>query len=801
MGLKDFFNKIASKFGKRLDIPVEVMSSSRLHEEIKDAVKRIEETQKLDNRTERVLNRVFDININDKNFKYLEFSTLLKAAKDFELRKEILEKYASKVDFEDLHMLSNRYFSWESTPEQDELRTIIYTQNIERLDIEDIIGYENFNVFQKLYTFTSDKEKRRLMLESVLKSPRKTEEDLKEYIEFISSLPEDEKLYNVEEILAERKAKKVNSSKEKAGAKGEKTTLSDEVRARIDPDLLDYLTTFTKNPSIISYYDLIEDFEEFLSQDKTKTNLFFSIYERLKEIETYPEEHSQDLIKYLNRLDKEELESIDISNENDLDKALGIAFLKYTMLPDWNSVNKKIKFDEYDEVLKADCSKVIHNKLSSRVQLLDALGMRFFHMPYEKMRELVEVYGEDIDSFIADYKQKENLSDEEKSEFSALTVIRNFKEILQVEDKDAIIKTYEELDKMEEFDRIDYKSIVAFDETIRRVYAKDYKKDLYIPNNNDKKVIDGIEVYAPKEFNMFVHVVGAYGKFNLIDEKDPNKSAKTIWENERQQSKHILCTSRIKESSILTANILDESVILGFEDYGDNSVLMSSPADIYSFTNHMDKQDSGRKFVFRNSRNLHDNTRVSYNEVGMEIRREDDKTKKILPSYVVCFDKISEQSKKVANDFNVPIVFLDSKEIAIDQNKKLQEMIQNYNETKQPELLKDIVNLYQGNLLGLTQKRPDLAKKYFNVRQMNQTLNQIITDIKSDLENGNRENALDRKTVLHSTLKEEVRKFEFGRNIEALYSGKNIDVLGFIKKLDRVEKSKEKEVDDIEQGE
>ena len=54
---------------------------------------------------------------------------------------------------------------------------------------------------------------------------------------------------------------------------------------------------------------------------------------------------------------------------------------------------------------------------------------------------------------------------------------------------------------------------------MKRIYSKDLIEKAYVPLDEDKvDSIDGIEIYSPKKFNIFVHVVAAYGDYKLIDD-------------------------------------------------------------------------------------------------------------------------------------------------------------------------------------------------------------------------------------------------------------------------------------------
>ena len=105
---------------------------------------------------------------------------------------------------------------------------------------------------------------------------------------------------------------------------------------------------------------------------------------------------------------------------------------------------------------------------------------------------------------------------------------------------------------MPEYQAINLKERLVFDENIRRPYTKEYKSKIYIPNEKDKKIVDGVSVYAPKDFYMFVNSVGAYSNFSITDE---NESAKDLWNTNKDTARHEICTSLISSENMGRAGL------------------------------------------------------------------------------------------------------------------------------------------------------------------------------------------------------------------------------------------------------
>ena len=569
----------------------------------------------------------------------------------------------------------------------------------------------------------------------------------------------DEKVYDILTRLYESNHKVINTISP--------FLLEETVLEELDYELIEFY----------SRYYILDNSMQNIIQDATKLKAFINSYKRLKELKAYPEEDLLKVMYTINRSETDELDLIDLSDEQNLDKI--IAFSQ-------SSNYRKIeKFDSYEDQIKENTRDIITNPLSSRLQLLDALGKRFFNLSYREMKELVIKYGKDLNIFINKYENKESLNPEEKNELSALKTIRNLKEILNINDKKALIETFNELDKDENFEHIDFTAKIALDENVKRVFSKDYLKDLYVPKDTDKRIIDGIEVYSPKDFNMIVHVVGAYSDFKLIDKNNPEKSAVEAWNNVEDKTSHILCTSYIRNSNLSYSRdpdkdkkkkILDiikdlfnknkdeekTNIVLGFSDIGINSIQMANIADIAVETSNIESQKAYRHYTFRSADNLSNCTRLIHNEVDIERRLEENKTSNIKPSYVICFDEITEESKKVADDFGIPIVFISYDEIAKQESAKLKETINNYKKSKDYRLIKEIIVQYLNNLTSLSFTRKDLVEQYFNQTEMTQTIDDIISDLIKQYQIGNKDSAIEGLSVLYNSFNVEIENFLYG---------------------------------------
>ena len=567
------------------------------------------------------------------------------------------------------------------------------------------------------------------------------------------------------------------------------TMLNKDIIKMIDNDLIDFLSRYGKSG---------EKFEE-IYKDEKKTRLFIKLEDRLKRIKKYSEEDELKIAEFITKLGQEDMiEEGEVNEELDLIIAISLSDNLYRQFIDYK--NEKRKLVDFTNNIKEKCEEKINSKILNRRQALDALGMRFFGISYEEMKEIKKKYASDIDVMLEKYKSKNNMTMEEQNEFKALIVLRNIKEIINIKDTQSIVETYKELDKLEEFSNIDFATINALEENLRRVFAKDYKENVYYPKAEDQKEdIDGIKIYAPKEFNMMVHVVAAYGDFEIIDKNNPEKSAKELWRAIDKKENHILCASFISNYNLCLKRKMENdskeenettNIIFGFNKFGNNSVLMGAPYDIGSTTDRIDSDLSSYPSCFKSAKNMINKTRWLHNEVCIERRLEDKKEENIEPDYIICIDEINEESKKIAKDFGIPIILLDTREIAKSESEKIDHLFNEFYKTKSPEIIEEIVNRYYSNLNSFKNFRTELVNEYFDYSKMRKRIDEMIKEIEKQYNLGEREKSVECFEALSKAIQTEIDLYvENGIEIETISENFNA------RKLNKELKQRLKKID------
>jgi len=302
---------------------------------------------------------------------------------------------------------------------------------------------------------------------------------------------------------------------------------------------------------------------------------------------------------------------------------------------------------------------------------------------------------------------------------------------------------FDEVDKADE--SIGFLDFILAEEEMKNMYSKDMLDKAYEVQETDKiDIIDSISVYSPKKFNMFVHILGAYGEYSLINE---NKSAKEIWNSPENKQNHILCTSYIGDEHICCVkkekDKEEEKIILGFGKNINSEILMASQIDIGSTTDRIYSDKSSVLPKFRTAKNIIRCSRRNHNEVDFERRKKDNKESNIEPEYVICFDEINEPSKKVAKDFGIPIILLNRREIAQLQSQSIKDKIKRFKQEKNPELLSDIVTQYQcfRSSFCVGDESVKLSNEFLSPEQMLQEMESVLKELDKEKRFGNKKNA------------------------------------------------------------
>ena len=303
-------------------------------------------------------------------------------------------------------------------------------------------------------------------------------------------------------------------------------------------------------------------------------------------------------------------------------------------------------------------------------------------------------------------------------------------------------------------------TFVDIENTINKIkmsYGKEIKASLF-KTDKASGVIDVSDI----DFNLLVHVVGAYGE-------TPDGDIYESWNSKERTSSTSISTSFISSDNLGTALMNSHSVILGFADLPDDYLEVMSSMDMVSADIY-----SRRQSKFLNSKELKDNTRHGHNEIVTRRRKGKFTEEKLQPSYIVCFDQINDESRVASEKFGIPIVFIDREKVAKRQHSKIVNMVEEFKSTLDPNLISSIVCEQENNRAGFRLGRPDLVEQYFSTDFRQKNINILYDCINLGLKEG-KANAIEAMQVFVSSIENEKEKFIVSRD-ESPRRANNYDI-------------------------
>lgn len=412
----------------------------------------------------------------------------------------------------------------------------------------------------------------------------------------------------------------------------------------------------------------------------------------------------------------------------------------------------------------------------------------------EESIRLLKTYGKDLDEF--------ELNDER--DVKVKTYLESIRNILKTYDKRILEELYNSKENLQ--DNYLFSNIIESE--IRTYFARQFNKELYKVKEDDKIDINlplaqDIGIYdAGENFIIEITSLGAYSKYDI------NANFYNEW-NRKLIKSHGFCTTPIANNNIATARI--KYVALGFNDFKENSLLLSAPWDIIS-TEANEAMNTSQ--YIKDGRILYDiphkqidNIRYTHPENVRE-RRSLDKGKvyKKQPTYIVYIpeiplekymtlqkqgklddreernkllveytknDKIWENSVRASREFLIetdngeskplPIVIIDRTYIAIKEKEKIDDLERKLKETGDPNLIDRIIVDSENNRTGNTFCN-EIRDKFFSTQILQERIARIEAIIQ-ELDINDRQIAKECKEMLIKTTLEEEQKYKcFGYN-------------------------------------
>ena len=205
---------------------------------------------------------------------------------------------------------------------------------------------------------------------------------------------------------------------------------------------------------------------------------------------------------------------------------------------------------------------------------------------------------------------------------------------------------------------------------------------------------------------------------------------------------HALCYSLINESNPGTAKInKKEGIIISIKNIIPEALLASAPYDLCSDT-RKPIPTTKRKQKFLTAKNMPNQTRDRYNEYDIEMQNKKAKNyQKIQPSSIICFETITKESLKAAQELQkklnktIPIELIDRKELAKNEMKKIQTALNNFKQNQEIDetLIKEIITRFQN--VRNAHISSDISQEIigenapFNIKNLDKILKDCLNDI------------------------------------------------------------------------
>ena len=332
-----------------------------------------------------------------------------------------------------------------------------------------------------------------------------------------------------------------------------------------------------------------------------------------------------------------------------------------------------------DENLIAPIKKYLghFSQLSELDRMKLALLQKYYNMDLKEASNIVKNFCADLDNIPATNEYQANIIEQ-------LRAIKNIFEsndisiLSQIGDLDIIVQT-------------DLSSSTYLVEQTKEMFEQLYKKDLYMPKQEEKigtTTYDGksIEIFdANTDFAIIVKRVGA-----------TNENSQDIWnlmtkagESGRKDLRYYTCTSYMTDENILNRDN-DTEITFGFAQSSNNySFDAIYPHDAHTPFYGGDEiyQDLNSPYMIPST--LEMNTDNNYNEVVINTLGLDEhgQMTKMQPDYIVYIkdhsdmpleelenDPVWQKSKKAASEFGIPIVVIDKEKVQESEKTKIANM-------------------------------------------------------------------------------------------------------------------------------
>jgi len=318
-------------------------------------------------------------------------------------------------------------------------------------------------------------------------------------------------------------------------------------------------------------------------------------------------------------------------------------------------------------------------------------------------------------------------------------------------------------------------SAIIVEGLLNRMFMNTYNKRLTQITNESKvlkydrnvKIVD-----AGLDFEMIVTAL--YGVTNFYD-SDVNMASK--WNTAANSRNQGICASYISSRNLGVISLI--SPILGFNHIPKDSLNIMGSSDVFTQVKaynlrHDNNSNDGENRCFIPGNIMQHETRYGYNELLIDRFLMDDKDgkMKLQPDYVL-FYKFGDnyetsnnylQSRKLAEDFGIPIVLVDIPKLKENEKNTILKMEEElFSSEFSEEKLSAIVTRYMDNYTGSLTFAGEMCYIDFSIVEMERFFDKIFEHIDSIEDLTLRARWID---ALKNVYKEELGKYDDARQVQ-----------------------------------
>lgn len=365
--------------------------------------------------------------------------------------------------------------------------------------------------------------------------------------------------------------------------------------------------------------------------------------------------------------------------------------------------NKLLEIKNYEDILNyyENLNEYCDNNISKCNDpslMKEMIFERFFRTSRENSHNLI-------------IKYKDGLKEQNNIYFELLEL---FQVMDTINDINVLRQFYESFSKLESFKFSDFNDL---DDKLKKIVIGDnfienpnivQTKNSDIIKEFDKHIKSEymptiIDITDTENFALLIHSVGAFGK------EAGSGTFKERWNTKDKSNSAGICTSLITDKCIQTASTGAGEMVYGFfNDLTPDNILMCAPYDLYSISHVMNPfSHVTQRMLPENS--LVNQTRganLNYNEVLINRYINGEKRQ---PDCIVLFDYNLNDSTileytAAANQFNIPIVYIDTKKILKRETDKLEKIIKEFDDNPTLDNANNLLDQQNVVLFGVHNK-------------------------------------------------------------------------------------------------